>query len=185
MSFDVVPIPEFVKDDFGSFYKSMFAHQVAAQGMETVFTEYAWPLTMACDPCSADPVTGDELRQLGVSWAQPDNYGYGQQPAYLTRLHVRYDLAHFPEDLVFQETGDSDSWQAIFPIHHAFTGDTTCAAGRSYEKQLAGRQTTEARTLGSLTGWSERVILSRIAKRPGAPRRDPEPEDNGFWNWGP
>lgn len=176
-------VPEFVKEDFGTFYKAMFAQQVKDEGMETVFTEYAWPLTLQCDPCSADPITGDELRALGVSWAAPDQYGYGQQPAYLTRLHLRYDLAHFPEDLTFQETADTGTWQAIYPIHHAFTGDTSCPAGRTYETELARRQQLEVQTLVSLTGWSRSWAQSRIPRRPGAVPPPPDNGGGGFWDW--
>ena len=55
-----------------------------------------------------------ELRQLGVWWTS--NEQYGTTPAFVTRLHVRYDRAHFPEDLVFQETGDRS---VLWPAHFA------------------------------------------------------------------
>jgi hypothetical protein len=61
-----------------------------------------------CDPCAADPLSAEELRGLGVFWQEHNGRmgtGLAQgQNVYVTRLHVRYDAAHFPEDLLFQET---------------------------------------------------------------------------------
>jgi hypothetical protein len=39
-----------------------------------------------------------------------------RQQVFLTRLHVRYDNAHFPEDLVFQETGDRVNFQGRYVL---------------------------------------------------------------------
>lgn len=171
-----VAVPESVQSDFKSFYKSMFDRQVSKNGMETVFTEYAWPLQIMCDPCSADPINTDQLQKMGATWVQ-SSYGYSQN-VYLTRLHVRYDMAHFPEDLVFQETPDTSTWQAIYSIHHPFTGDTTCAAGRKYEETLAARQEQEVNNLVNLTGWDASSIRAKIPKRPNAPKKD-----ESFWEW--
>ena len=60
-------IPLFVKDKFGDFYKAMFSEQVKKENMSTVFTEYAWDMGW-CDPCAAEPLSNDELRNLGVFW---------------------------------------------------------------------------------------------------------------------
>ena len=46
----------------------------------------------------------------------------GPQNVFVTRLHVRYDGAHFPEDLVFQETGDRTNFQGRYVLRHAWTG---------------------------------------------------------------
>lgn len=53
-------IPLFVADEFGAFYKAMFAEQVKRNNMRTVFLEYAWDMAW-CDPCAADPVPSDDL----------------------------------------------------------------------------------------------------------------------------
>ena len=60
-------IPIYVKDRFPEFYKAMFSQQVTKENMSTVFTEYAWDMGW-CDPCAADPLSQDELRNLGVFW---------------------------------------------------------------------------------------------------------------------
>ena len=153
-------VPLFVKTRFSDFYKAIFSEQVKKEDMRTVFTEYAWDMSF-CDPCAADPLSSQELHQLGVNWPTsgptpfPRNSipGSGPQPAFLTRLHLRYDNAHFPEDLVFQETGDRSNFQGRYVLRHPWTGEGTCPAATQYRQQLPQRRETEARTLASLTGW--------------------------------
>ena len=73
-----------------------------------------------------------------------------------TRLHVRYDAAHFPEDLTFQETGDRQNFQARYVLRHPWKETQqakSCPATDQYRKDLARRQETEAQTLATLTGW--------------------------------
>ncbi len=60
-------LPVYVKDDFGRFYRDMFTQQVEREDMRAVFLEYAWDMAW-CDPCAADPLSHDELRELGVFW---------------------------------------------------------------------------------------------------------------------
>src|SRR3954469_3703794 len=97
-------LPVYLKQpgEFSTFYKAMFGRQVEKQDRSAVFTEYAWDMRW-CDPCAADPLSNDELREWGVFWSDGDARG-GAANAFLPRLHVRYDAAHFPEDLVFQQT---------------------------------------------------------------------------------
>jgi hypothetical protein len=154
-------VPLFVKSRFSDFYKAMFSEQVKKEDMRTVFTEYAWDMSF-CDPCAADPLSSQELHQLGLDRATngpttfPRNLipGSSPQPAFLTRLHLRYDNAHFPEDLVFQETGDRSNFQGRYVLRHPWTGEATCPAAIQYRQQLPQRHETEARTLASLTGWN-------------------------------
>lgn len=177
-------IPPWVRTEFSAFYKDMFSKLVQRDGMSGVYTEYGWPLTIACDPCSADPITVTELQSLGVPWVT-EQYGNYQQGGYLTRLHVRYDLDHFPEDLVFQETADQQTFQGRYVIRHPFNGDTSCSDGRTYEKQLAARQEKEAQTLGALTGWDMGAIRRRTPARanPVKPTPPPPPATPEFWRW--
>jgi hypothetical protein len=148
-------VPLFVKRDFPGFYKSVFEHQVALHDHRAVFTEYAWPMN-SCDPCSAPPLGRDELRQLGVFWLnEAGQYG---MPVTLTRLHVRYDDEHFPEDLAFQITGDQSPYQARYVMQVPFKGNLDCAAGQRYRQSLIERHRQEAKTLAQLTGWSQKKI---------------------------
>ena len=146
-------VPVFVKQEFPGFYRSLFAQQVRREQMHAVFLEYAWDMAW-CDPCAADPLSREELRQLGVFWLDEGNAASGQaQDVFLTRLHVRYDAAHFPEDLVFQETGDRSNFQGRYVLRHPFAGAATCEAAERYREEVRRRQETEARVLAGLTGW--------------------------------
>src|SRR5882672_8747741 len=108
-----------------------------------------------CDPCAADPLSRDELKRLGVFWLNDEEgrAGGGAANVFLTRLHVRYDRAHFPEDLVFQSTGDRSNFQARYILRHPWTGDTKCDGLSAYRKSVRERQEKEATNLAHLTGW--------------------------------
>ena len=62
-----VSLPVHVKDEFPQFYRAMFGEQVKKEDMRAVFLEYAWDMGW-CDPCAANPLSAEELRQLGVFW---------------------------------------------------------------------------------------------------------------------
>jgi hypothetical protein len=168
-------LPVYLKQpgEFAKFYQAMFRRQVQNEGGNAVFLEYAWDMRW-CDPCAADPLSNEELRRLGVFWA---NEGRGLQPpdVFVTRLHVSYDKAHFPEDLVFQETGDRNNFQGRYVLRHAWTGDASCAAAREYRTTLLQRQEAEAERLASLTGWTVASIRARagLDRRAGVPVRQP------------
>ena len=173
-------IPLFVKAEFGDFYKAMFAEQVKKEDMRVVFTEYAWDMNW-CDPCAAEPLSADELRKLGVFWANDDAQpqrgrfappgGGGAQQCYVTRLHVRYDREHFPEDLVFQETKDRENFQGRYVLRHPWKGDADkCPAAAKYLAGLKERQEKEAATLANLTGWEIGKIRDRMKLGGDAPK---------------
>jgi hypothetical protein len=168
-------LPVYLKQpgEFAKFYPAMFKKQVQDEGGNTVFVEYAWDMRW-CDPCAANPLSNDELRQLGVFWS---NEGRGMQPpdVFMTRLHVSYDKAHFPEDLVFQETGDRKNFQGRYVLRHAWTGDASCAAAGDYRTRLRQRQEGEADRLATLTGWDLQGIRKRIGLdvNPAVPVRRP------------
>ncbi len=144
-------VPLFIKGEFAPFYKAVFNRQVEDHGGRAVFLEYAWDLG-SCDPCSANPMSTDELRELGADWLA--HAGSAMQPAYVTRLHLRYDRDHFPEDLALQETGDRENYQARYVLQQPFSGLMKCEAGERYRASLPERATREARTLVELTNWS-------------------------------
>jgi hypothetical protein len=152
-------IPLYVKDKFGDFYRDLFTQQVKRESERGVFLEYAWDMNW-CDPCAANPLSAEELRRLGVFWQ--DSFGSPQrgrsmpmaQNVFLTRLHVRYDAAHFPEDLMFQETSDRSNFQARYILRHPWTGTDECAAATAYRQHLRERYEKEAQTLATLTGWN-------------------------------
>jgi len=162
-------LPVYLKEkgEFAKFYTAMFGHQVAQQENRPVFVEYAWDMRW-CDPCAADPLSTRELRQLGVFWSEE---GSTAPEVFMTRLHVRYDKAHFPEDLVFQETADKTNFQGRYVLRHPYLGSDTCAAAASYNRSLAERREQESQRLASLTGWDLAQIRRKngLGEGPAAP----------------
>jgi hypothetical protein len=181
-------LPVYVKQQFPDFYKAMFSHQVMKENMGAIFTEYAWDMGW-CDPCAAEPLSTEELRQLGVFWIgespepRPLVPGQGRpspslrarpQDVFMTRLHVRYDAAHFPEDLVFQETADRTNFQGRYVLRHEWKGEASCDAADRYRSELPQRREREAQNLASLTGWD----ISQIRKSMNI---GPNPEPVSWW----
>lgn len=168
-------LPLFVKSDFGNFYRDMFARSTKKENDRAVFLEYAWNMSW-CDPCAADPLSREELTQLGVFWLDRRNSRGQAQEVFLTRLHLRYDAEHFPEDLVFQETGDNANFQARFVLRHPWNGSERCPGAEAYRRGLRDRWEREAGTLASLTGWDINDIRERM--RSGG---QSIPENDPWW----
>ncbi len=180
-------IPVYVKNEFGEFYKSMFKTSYNKEGRKVAFLEYAWDMS-SCDPCSAEPLSQEELRKAGVFWLDSSN---SNQPSsrrirpvfppndgrvFITRLHIRYNRDKFPEDLTFKETSNQEFFQGRYVLRYPFKGETNCDAGREYQKSLRPRFEKEAQTLASLTGWNiadirRKMNLSSL----------PEPIEVPFW----
>jgi hypothetical protein len=146
----------------------MFDHQVKRDGMRMVYLEYAWDMGW-CDPCAADPLPNDKLAALGAFWVAsasppPSSPRWAPMGAnvFVTRLHVRYDAEHFPEDLMFQETGDRANFQGRYILRHPYTGPAACLAGDAYRRSLGPRFEREAITLSQLTGWDIAAIRSKM-----------------------
>jgi len=160
-------VPLYVKDDFGKVYKAAFDQAVQDEDMRAVFTEYAWDMSW-CDPCAGTPMTNRELVELGARWIGRDDdsrFAPGQGAnAYVTRLHVRYDAAHFPEDLALMETHDRDNFQVRYVLRHPWRGPATCFRAAEYRDALQTRFTQEAKNLSYLTGWTVADIRKRMAE---------------------
>ncbi|MEA5551726.1 DUF2330 domain-containing protein [Anabaena cylindrica UHCC 0172] len=167
-----VNIPVYVKSEFGNFYKSMFQTSYTKEDKKVAFLEYAWNMSN-CDPCSADPLNSEELKQAGVFWLDNnvDNNGitspqfrrpFPTSNVFITRLHVRYTRNKFPEDLMFQTTSNQESFQGRYVLQHPFTGNLQCSAGREYKRSLSGRFEQEAQTLAKLTNWKIQDIRQKM-----------------------
>ncbi len=162
-----VAVPLYVKEEFGPFYRAMFEQQTRKEDGRAVFLEYAWNMSW-CDPCAADPLTREQLRELGVFWLDDDERADARRPApgavdaYVTRLHVRYDADNFPDDLRFQETGDTTNFQGRYILRHPWSGKADCEAAASYWRQVRDRQEAQAKSLATLTGWDIANIRARI-----------------------
>jgi len=145
-----------------------------------------------CDPCAAEPLTQQELRKLGVFWLEDTGwpvpmYGRpmiapapGSVPVMLTRLHVRYSADTFPEDLVFQETQDTENYQARYVLHRAWQGSPNeCPEAKTYFEQLNERRRKEAQNLAELTGWDIEKALRKAGMNPS---EKPGPWWHNLWD---
>ncbi|MEA5603491.1 DUF2330 domain-containing protein [Nostoc sp. UHCC 0252] len=165
-------VPLFVKNEFGDFYKSMFQTAYTKEDKKVGFLEYAWNMG-SCDPCSADPLSQEELKQAGVFWLD-NNSGsnvpvspsfrrpFPRSDVFISRLHVRYTRDKFPEDLIFQQTANSEFFQGRYVLQHPFQGELKCQAGREYKRSLPKRFEQEAQTLAKLTNWKIQDIRNKM-----------------------
>ncbi len=171
-------LPVYIKKDFASFYRDMYKETVRKEGGTGVFMEYAWDMSW-CDPCAADPLSREQLQELGVFWLDDENPALPkpmpQQPipmrgrimpqaqnVFVTRLHVRYDAKSFPEDLKFHETGDRKNFQGRYILRHPYKGEMRCEAAKDYKASVRKRMQTEIKTLANLTGWDREYIRKKI-----------------------
>ena len=155
-----ISLPEFVEDEFADTYRAVFKTAWEREGKDAVMLEYAWDMTW-CDPCAADPLSEKELEGAGVFWLN-GNSNFNAPNVYLTRLHVRYDAEHFPEDLVFKVTDNRENFQGRYILQRPFTGEITCDAGKDYVTTVRERQQEEAKRLANLTGWAYSDITAKI-----------------------
>lgn len=155
-------VPEFVQTEFKDFYTSIFQKSYIQENKQVAFLEYAWDMG-SCDPCAAEPLNSEELKEAGVFWLDSNrNNPWGGSNVFITRLHVRYSRDKFPEDLKFQETSGRTNFQGRYVIRHPFKGEMTCSAASQYKRSLKDRQETEAQTLANLTGWDIEDIRNKI-----------------------
>ncbi|MGB8698370.1 MAG: DUF2330 domain-containing protein [Thermosynechococcaceae cyanobacterium] len=165
-------VPLFVNQEFDQVYPALFETAYQQEGRNVVFREYAWNMAN-CDPCSASPLNSAELKEAGVFWyEEPDGSGYlppwANQTVFITRLHARYTRDKFPEDLMFQETANQQTFQGRYILTHPFEGDLSCPAGRQYKRSLPARYENEAQTLAQLTGWKIETIRQKMNLKPPA-----------------
>jgi len=158
-------LPVYIKDEFPDFYKSMYKTAAKREGGHGVFMEYAWDMNW-CDPCAADPLSPEELQELGVFWqtnnTSPRRGKSMARDVFVTRLHVRYDAKSFPEDLKFKTTGNKQNFQGRYVLRHAYEGEMKCEAARDYKVAVNKRRDKEVKTLANLTGWDRTKIWSDI-----------------------
>ena len=150
-------IPLFVQNNFSGFYSNLFQHQWKMEGKSVAMLEYAWDVSpktyLKCDPCVAAAPSGQDLVQAGVWWigGQSDDEDQPDR-VYFTRLHFRYNRKAFPQDLLFQETANTENFQSRYIITHPATGDMDCPAGKKYLEELKERRKDELEMLTYLTG---------------------------------
>lgn len=140
-------VPLFVEDRFADFYRSMF-HKALPDG--GIALEYGWDMSW-CDPCAAEPLSAEELTELGVTWLGSD--GNPGQAVYVTRFHAQYTKDQMPDDLMFHETDNRGNYQGRYVMNHPFDGKITCLSGSLYVVKTRIRLKAETQRLAQLTGW--------------------------------
>lgn len=168
-------VPLFVQKNFGAFYSNLFDKQWNSEDKSVGFLEYAWDVSPQnfyhCDPCIATAPSEQDLVQSGVWWLKGkdwsdyrdidnDEPNNGNKNVHFTRLHFRYNRKSFAQDLMFQVTPNTETFQARYVITHPATGNFTCDAGRKYLQELKQRRKNELLQLTALTGknidnWEE------------------------------
>ena len=170
-----VNLPVFIKNEFGEFYKSLFQTAYTKEGKRVGFLEYAWDMG-SCDPCSADPLTQEELKEAGVFWLNDNSLSKQTKvkpitrfapPAFnsnvfISRLHVRYTRDTFPEDLIFLQTANRELFQGRYILQYPFEGELKCEAGKEYKRSLPKRFEQEAQTLARLTNGNIQDIRNKM-----------------------
>ena len=134
--------PSSSRTSSASFYKAMFAEQVKRRtcAPSSSNTPGTWAGATRAPPTRSPR---DELRAarrlLGAAAGRPCA---GAQNVFLTRLHLRYDAAHFPEDLVFQETADRENFQGRYILRHPWTGERPLRGGAALPPGAAEARTS-------------------------------------------
>jgi len=172
-------IPLFVQPKFGQFYKDLFEREYKHQGRNAVFLEYAWNVSpnqgVKCDPCVSPPPIFDDFREAGVTWAKDMS---ASSNTFFTRLHVRYSRDKFPEDLLFQNTPNSEQYQCRYVLTHPAQGDFTCDEGQKYLIGLEKRRKKEVDELAALTGWNSQKGINYVTEFSNRIRTDKRFESN-------
>lgn len=153
-------VPLFVEDVFGDFYKSVYS-KAWTSNKSAAFLEYSWDLDgknfTKCDPCNTTPPDAQELVNAGVDWLTFRNNRMGGNYAgnlHFTRLHVRYDREHFPQDLAFTETRNKQNFQCRYVLRHpASIQDESCDQVLPYYQRVLERRQKEMRILEEITWW--------------------------------
>jgi hypothetical protein len=138
-------VPAYVKEEFPSFYRAMFAEQVRREDMRAVFLEYACDMSW-CDPCAADPLSPRGAAQAGRLLAPGERRGLRSAAGARPGEHVRHAPAR-------------PLRRRALPRRPRLPGD-----GRSRQLPGALRAPPRIHRRGRLRG---RPALSRVAPRPG------------------
>lgn len=171
-----INIPLFVREKFSQYYVDLFNRSFTQEGKDAVMLEFAWDLSgtsmVKCDPCTGSIPTYDDLREAGIEWLKSPSYQYGNYggDVYITRLHVRYDREHFPQDLFFEETPNKEQFQARYILQYPAQVGTDCSEAKRYFKQVYNRRVKELNQLASATGWDVSkydAYLDEYASRAG------------------
>lgn len=86
------------------------------------------------------------------------------QDVYVTRLHAQYSKGQMPQDIMFRETTNRESFQGRYEMNHPFDGDVSCEDAKDYIQNTRTRLRREAVDFADMTGWDIRKIEQNIRK---------------------
>lgn len=187
-------VPLFVRDVFGDFYKSVYS-KAWTNNKSSTFLEYSWDLDgknfTKCDPCSTTPPAAQELLNVGVDWLKTTSNRWGADYSgklHFSRLHVRYDREHFPQDLMFTETKNKQNFQCRYVLQNpAHIQDENCEQVLPYYKQVLSRRNKELETLEEITWWNAKWYQAypqkyedKIARLESKQNKTEEENENSF-----
>jgi len=177
-------IPEFVQQYFGKFYVDLYKKNLAKEGSDNVFMEYAWDISgqmpVKCDPCAGNPPMLNGLFEAGVNWITPTNWGGYMGSVFFTRLHVTYNREDFPQDLVFQETPDRSNFQCRYIINHPAQQYGQCPDWKVYYDKKKGSRRKELKELSALSGWNTERYWEYPSKFMGYTAPLPPDDETGY-----
>ncbi len=118
-------VTDATRDNFGSFYATLFDQAVAKGNGRGIVTEYSWS-SNGCDPCPTPPLDPIDVATLGGDVLFGSDEGIakankgkptpkagkappmpppqpfaGMTPMILTRMHARYDSVSLSDDIIF------------------------------------------------------------------------------------
>ncbi len=93
-----IHVNESVKENFGSFYRTLFA-MTLDRSPGAVITEYSWDAS-TCDPCPGPALDQEDFLTLGADVLSNEG---ADVHWVITRLHARYEKDTMIGDLVFTE----------------------------------------------------------------------------------
>lgn len=152
---------------FSTFYKDLFDQQYRTERKSATFLEYAWNISgnvaVKCDPCNGPPPIYHEMVSAGVDWLKSHRAGFTGN-IFFTRLHVRYDRQNFPQDLVFQETPNTQNFQARYVVRIPAQGPFECQAGQDYVKNLKKQRAEEVINMITYAGGTTSDYMGYISE---------------------
>ena len=137
-----IEVVDEVRNDFGSFYRTLFDETVALNPGAAV-TEYSWDAS-TCDPCPGPTLDREDFATLGADVVDVDPWANWT----LTRMHLRYSSDTLGDDLVFSEAApivggreryndqalevgstpaSYNNFQGRYIIRHAWEESVTCS----------------------------------------------------------
>jgi len=164
-----------VRDDFGTFYRTLFAETIA-QNPGAAVTEYSWA-SSSCDPCPGPTLDQNDIATLGGDVVgETDEWSWRNWT--LTRIHLRYDASTLGDDLVFAEA------EPIFGGREVYNEDRELetGAGPGWTNNFQGRYIIRHRWEGAVE--CDSPVYGRWggpdgAEFPGAPQSATSPNTEG------